>query len=77
MQSINDLTIRTAVVVQNFVHDAAERLKDDEEGQTAVEYAGIIALIAVIFALLFAVNIPQKIKDAVGPAVDDILKGKE
>jgi Flp pilus assembly pilin Flp len=77
MQSINDLTLRTAVAVQNFVHDAAERLKDDEEGQTAVEYAGIIALIAVIFALLFAVNIPQKIKDAVGPAVDDILKGKE
>jgi len=76
MQSINALTMPTAVVVQNFVHDAAERLKD-EEGQTAVEYAGIIALLAVIFAALFAVNIPQKIKDAVGPAVDDILKGKE
>jgi Flp pilus assembly pilin Flp len=76
MQSINDLTLRTAVVVQNFVHDAAERLKD-EEGQTAVEYAGIIALLAVIFAALFAVDIPKRIKDAVGPAVEDILKGKE
>ena len=76
MQSINDLTLRTAVAVQTFVHDAAQRLKD-EEGQTAVEYAGIIALLAVIFAALFAVNIPQKIKDAVGPAIEDILKGKE
>ena len=76
MQSINDLSLRTAVAVQNFVHDAAQRLKD-EEGQTAVEYAGIIALLAVIFAALFAVNIPQKIKDAVGPAIEDILKGKE
>jgi Flp pilus assembly pilin Flp len=76
MQSINDLTLRTAVAVQNFVHDAAHRLKD-EEGQTAVEYAGIIALLAVIFAALFAVDIPKKIGDAVGPAIEDILKGKE
>ena len=76
MQSIDDLTLRAAVAVQAFVHSAAERLKD-EEGQTAVEYAGIIALLAVIFAALFAVNIPQKIKDAVGPAIEDILKGKE
>jgi Flp pilus assembly pilin Flp len=76
MQSINDVTLRTAVAVQNFAHDAVQRLKD-EEGQTAVEYAGIIALLAVIFAALFAVDIPKKIGDAVGPAIEDILKGKE
>jgi Flp pilus assembly pilin Flp len=76
MQSINELTLRTAVAVQAFVHGVGERLKD-EDGQTAVEYAGIIALLAVIFAALFAVDIPGKIKDAVSPAIEDILKGKE
>jgi Flp pilus assembly pilin Flp len=76
MQSINELTLHTAVVVQNLVHGAAARLKE-ERGQTAIEYAGIIALIAVIFAALFAANIPQEITNKVKPAIQDILRGKE
>ena len=51
-------------------------MRDEERGQTAVEYAGILALIAVIFAALFLADIDGKIKDAVGPAVDKILKGE-
>ena len=68
---MQDISLRTAVALQNFVL----RLRE-ERGQTAVEYAGILALIAVIFAALFLADIDGKIKDAVGPAVDKILKGE-
>ena len=69
---MQDISIRTAVAIQNLFF----RMRDEEEGQTAVEYAGILALIAVIFAALFLADIDGKIKDAVGPAVDTILKGE-
>ncbi len=68
---MQDISIRTAVALQNFVL----RLRE-ERGQTAVEYAGILALLAVVFAALFAADIDGKIKAAVGPAVEKILKGE-
>ena len=68
---MQDISIRTAVALQNFVY----RLRE-ERGQTAVEYAGILALLAVVFAALFAADIDGKIKAAVGPAVEKILKGE-
>jgi Flp pilus assembly pilin Flp len=68
---MQDMSIRTAVAIQNFVM----RLRE-ERGQTAVEYAGILALLAVVFAALFAADIDGKIKAAVGPAVEKILKGE-
>jgi Flp pilus assembly pilin Flp len=70
--TVQDISIRTAVAVQNLYF----RMRDEERGQTAVEYAGILALIAVIFAALFLADIDGKIKDKVGPAVDNILKGE-
>jgi Flp pilus assembly pilin Flp len=75
MQSINELSIRTAVAMQSMVDDAAEWIRDrhdDEEGQTAVEYAGILALIATIFVLLFALKLDEKIKGVVEEAVNKI-----
>ena len=69
--TVQDVSIRTAVAMQNLYY----RVRDEERGQTAVEYAGILALIAVIFAALFLADIDGKIKDKVGPAVDEILKG--
>jgi len=68
---MQDISTRTAVALQNFVL----RLRE-ERGQTAVEYAGILALLAVVFAALFAADIDGKIKAAVGPAVEKILKGE-
>ena len=68
---MQDISIRTAVALQNMVM----RLRE-ERGQTAVEYAGILALLAVVFAALFAADIDGKISKAVGPAVDKILKGQ-
>jgi|1186.fasta_scaffold1260429_1 Flp pilus assembly pilin Flp len=69
--TVQDISIRTAVAVQNLY----ARMRDEERGQTAVEYAGILALIAVIFAALFLADIDGKIAKKVGPAVDNILKG--
>ena len=75
MQSINELSIRAAVAMQSMANDAAEWIRDrhdDEEGQTAVEYAGILALIATIFVLLFALKLEDKIKGVVEDAVNKI-----
>jgi len=71
---MQDITIRTAVAVQNLLH----RLRDDEEGQAAVEYGGILAVIALIFVALFALNLDSTISNAVKDAVNSILgKGGE
>jgi Flp pilus assembly pilin Flp len=77
MQSINDLSVQAAVVVQSFVHDAVERLRNEEEGQTAVEYAGIIALLAVIFGAVFELKLHTTISEAIEAAVEKITSPKE
>ena len=71
---MHDMTLRTTVAVQSFL----ARLKDDEEGQAAVEYGGILAVIALIFVALFALNLDSTISNAVKDAVNSILgKGGE
>jgi Flp pilus assembly pilin Flp len=69
--NMQDIAIRTTVAVQNLIYRMRE-----ERGQTAVEYAGILALIAIVFGALFAADIDGKIRETVGPAVSDILKGQ-
>ena len=66
---MHDMTLRTTVAVQNVL----ARLKDDEEGQAAVEYGGILAVIALIFVALFALNLDSTISNAVKEAVNSIL----
>ena len=66
---MQDITLRTTVAVQNFL----ARLKEDEEGQAAVEYGGILAVIALIFVALFALNLDSTISNAVKEAVNSIL----
>jgi Flp pilus assembly pilin Flp len=65
---MQDIAIRTAVAIQSL----AARLREREEGQTAVEYAGILALIALIFVALFGLNLDNTIKGVVSDAVNDI-----
>jgi Flp pilus assembly pilin Flp len=72
MQSINELSVQAYIAVQSFFHDAVERLRNEEEGQTAVEYAGIIALLAVIFGAIFALNLHTTISEAIRDAVKTI-----
>ena len=70
---MQDITIRTTVAVQNFLH----RLRDDEEGQAAVEYGGILAVIALIFIAVFGLGLDGIIGKAIDKAVGEILTGKE
>jgi Flp pilus assembly pilin Flp len=65
---MQDIAIRLAVAIQNL----PARLRD-EEGQTAVEYAGILAVIALIFVALFKMNLATDITGAISKALKDIL----
>ena len=65
---MQDIAIRLAVAIQNL--PARPR---DEEGQTAVEYAGILAVIALIFLALFKLDLAGDIGGAVEKAVNQIL----
>ena len=67
------MALRTAVRVQGLLR----RLRE-ESGQAAVEYGGILAVIALIFVALFALNLDSTISNAVKDAVNSILgKGGE
>jgi Flp pilus assembly pilin Flp len=65
---MQDIAIRLVVAIQNL----PARLRD-EEGQTAVEYAGILAVIALIFLALFKLDLAGDIGGAVEKAVNQIL----
>jgi Flp pilus assembly pilin Flp len=65
---MQDIAIRLAVAIQNL----PARMRD-EEGQTAVEYAGILAVIALIFLALFKLDLAGDIGGAVEKAVNQIL----
>jgi Flp pilus assembly pilin Flp len=65
---MQDISIRTTVAVQNLL-----RRMREESGQAAVEYGGILAVIALIFVALFALNLDTTISNAVRDAVNSIL----
>jgi Flp pilus assembly pilin Flp len=62
------MALRTGVRVQGLLR----RLRE-ESGQAAVEYGGILAVIALIFVALFALNLDSTISNAVKDAVNSIL----
>ena len=66
---MQDIAIRIAAYVQTL----AVTLRDDEEGQTAVEYAGILAVIALIFVALFKMNLGGEVTNAISAALKDIF----
>ena len=65
---MQDISIRTTVAVQNRL-----RRMREESGQAAIEYGGILAVIALIFVALFALNLDTTISNAVKDAVNSIL----
>ena len=65
---MQDIAIRLVVAIQNL----PARMRE-EEGQTAVEYAGILAVIALIFLALFKLDLAGDIGGAVEKAVNQIL----
>jgi hypothetical protein len=56
--------------------DWHERMRD-ERGQGAVEYAGILVIIGLIFSALFALKIPSHVRDWASAAIDSIQKGAD
>jgi len=63
---MQDIAIRLAVAIQNL----PARLRD-EEGQTAVEYALVLALIAVVLVAAVATGLTA----AVGDIITEITAG--
>jgi Flp pilus assembly pilin Flp len=82
MQSIieaaNDKSLELAVRTQFAVDGAAERLAErmrDDEGQTAIEYAGILAFVGVIFAALFKAHVVSAVTHWASQVVSKINAG--
>lgn len=55
---------------------AGDRLRREQTGQDVLEYAGMIVLVAVVIALLFSLNVPHTVGQAIANAVNSIVSGK-
>jgi pilus assembly protein Flp/PilA len=70
---MNELMIRGYLALSAVTEGVRERVLDREEGQTAAEYLGIIVLVAAIILAIFELDVPSKIKDALGSKIDEIV----
>ena len=61
--AVNTQTIVMSIVdgVKEGVKDRAERLRDEERGVAAVEYAGVLLIVGLIFAGIFALHLPTEV----------------
>ncbi|GGO97546.1 hypothetical protein [Wenjunlia tyrosinilytica] len=70
-----DLVTKTAVKARNAVDQRLEamRSRQGDAGQTAVEYLGIVVIIAAIILALSGTDIGQAIKDGIMSMIDKVL----
>jgi Flp pilus assembly pilin Flp len=71
MQTIADKYLALAVHTETIVASLVEGLKDhiadtprrmrEERGVAAVEYAGVLLIVGLIFAAIFALNLPDNV----------------
>lgn len=70
--------LQMLVTLEILLVDGADRLRrrmdNNDRGQTAAEYLGIIVVVAAIIAVLATTEIGTKIKDAIGTQIDKIAK---
>lgn len=52
---------------------AADRFRREQTGQDVLEYVGMIVLIAAVIALLFTLNLPTKVADAIASAINSVF----
>jgi Flp pilus assembly pilin Flp len=71
--TFREACIQTLGAVQRAGHAVARRA-NDQKGQTAAEYMGILLLISAIIVAVFSMNIDQTIKNAVNGAVNQIIE---
>jgi Flp pilus assembly pilin Flp len=82
MQTITDraqdksleLAVRAQYALVALFAHMQQRLRDDE-GQTAVEYAGILAFVGILFLAIFKAKIADHVTTWAGNVVKDIGKG--
>jgi len=84
---MSDLTTHTqdaarelAIRVHGALHAAAARVRElpsETRGQTAAEYMGILLVVSVIIAALFASQVDEKIVTAAEGLIDKIGKGEK
>ena len=76
-----DLMTKTAVrswlAASDWLESRAEEMRSGrgDRGQTAIEYLGIVVIIAAIILALNGTSIGQKIKDGITSKIDAILGG--
>ncbi|MFJ9628561.1 Flp family type IVb pilin [Streptomyces sp. NPDC101175] len=78
---MSDLMLRTAVATKVRVNNwknttvAAVRRRAGDEGQTAVEYLGIIAVVVAIVLAITGTSIGQSILDAINNKISEVTGG--
>ena len=70
--TFREACIQTLGAIQRAGHAVAKRA-NDQTGQTAAEYMGILLLISAIIVAVFSLKLDQTIKNAVKGAVDGII----
>lgn len=73
MDAITRRALMAQIAVTGFVTGAFDRMRQDDRGQGAVEYIGIIVLIAVLIAALVGF-FNSDMKDAVGNVIKKAIE---
>jgi Flp pilus assembly pilin Flp len=71
---MNDLAVKTYVMLALAPARVRSRLAD-ERGQTAAEYLGIIAVIAVIIGVLTTTDIGETLRGNIVDLIDEVFDG--
>ncbi len=82
---MSDVVLRTVTRSQVALHSARHRLGvlargvvrrlGEERGQDLIEYAGVLAIIALIIGAIFATGFWNTVRDAITNTINSILNG--
>lgn len=77
MQKLTDKALATQLMLAAFVAGATERVRRDERGQGAIEYMGVIVVVAIILVLVIgaATGWGGDIVSAIGERISEIAAG--
>lgn len=81
---MSDLTLHTVVRSQVALRSArqalaagarrtVQRLTREQTGQDVLEYTGLIVFVAAAIALMFSLDIPQKVVEAMASAINSVF----
>ncbi len=70
-----ELQVRTLTGLQAFAERTMARMQE-ERGQTAAEYLGVLVVVSVIIALVSQTQVGSEISDAISSVVEKIAGGE-